>query len=87
MVNGCADYSRSRMLNGVHPAMQSPEILAPIMSEPNYKQLKKRGQLNVVRRGGGPGEYAVVEVATLPQRFRDASKEKYVQMEGNVLRD
>lgn len=87
MVNGCADYSRSRMLNGVHPAMQSPEILAPIMSEPNYKQLKKRGQLNVVRRGGGPGEYALVEVATLPQRFRDAIKEKYGDMEVNVLRD
>ena len=71
VVNGQADYSHSRVLNGMHPSMLSCEILAPIMSEPNYKQLKKRGLLNVVRRGGGPGEYALVELATLPIRFKE----------------
>jgi len=87
VVNGKADYSRSRVLNGVAPFDLPKEILAPIMSEPNYKQLKKRGLLNVVRRGGGPGEYALVELATLPIRFKERIKEKYGDMEQNVLKD
>ena len=87
VVDGKADYSRSRVLNGMHPSMLSCEILAPIMSEPNYKQLKKRGQINVVRAGKGLGNYALVEVATLPVRFREHIKEKYGDMEQNVLKD
>ena len=87
VVNGKADYSRSRVLNGVAPFDLPKEILAPIMSEPNYKQLKMRGQINVVRRGGGPGEYALVEVATLPVRSKERIKEKYGDMEQNVLKD
>ena len=86
-VDGRADYSRSRILNGYAPFDLPKDVLAPIMSESNYKQLKKRGQINVVRRGGGPGEYALVEVATLPLRFREAIKKKYGDMEANVLRD
>lgn len=86
-VDGRADYSRSRILNGYAPFDLPKDVLAPIMSESNYKQLKKRGQINVVRRGGGPGEYALVEVATLPLRFRDAIRKKYGDMEANVLRD
>lgn len=87
VVRGRADYSRSRVLNGMRPDCLPDEILAPIMSEPNYKQLKMRGQINVVRRGGGPGEYALVEVATLPVRFKERIKEKYGDMEQNVLKD
>lgn len=87
VVNGKADYSRSRVLNGMHPSMLSCEILAPIMSEPNYKQLKKRGQINVVRAGKGLGNYALIEVATLPLRFKERIKEKYGDMEQNVLKD
>lgn len=85
--SGLADYSQSRMADGQRPSMVSPEILAPIMSKSNYKQLKKRGQLNVVRRGGGLGEYALVEIATLPDRFKTRIKEKYGDLEVNILRD
>ena len=87
LVNGEADWSHSRMLGGVHPSMLPTATLAPIMSVSNYKQMKKRGQINVVRAGKGLGNYALVEVATLPQRFRDAIKEKYGELEVNVLRE
>lgn len=87
VVNGRADYSHSRCLNGVAPSMLPSETLAPIMSIPNYKQLSARGQINVVRVGKGLGNYALIEIATLPQRFRDRIKEKYGAMEQNILKD
>ena len=85
--DGELDYSNSRVLNGNHPSMLSDDILAPIMTESNYKQLKRRGQINVVRPGKGLGSYALVEVATLPQRFKDRIKAKYGDMNTNILRD
>lgn len=87
LVDGKWDYSRSRVLQGWNPKNFSPEVLAPIMSEPNYKQLKARGQINVVRPGKGLGNYALVEVATLPLRFKERIKEKYGEMKENILRD
>lgn len=87
VVNGKADYSHSRCLNGVAPSMLPAETLAPIMSIPNYKQLSARGQINVVRVGKGLGNYALIEIATLPQRFRERIKEKYGTMEQNILKD
>ena len=86
-VGGKADYSHSRVLNGYAPFDLPKDVLAPIMSESNYKQLKARGQINVVRRGGGASTYALIEVATLPLRFREAIKEKYGDMEVNILKD
>ena len=58
----------------------------PIMSEANYKQLCSRGQLNVVRPGKGLGNYALIEVATMPQRFKDKVDEKYGDMKSEILR-
>lgn len=87
IIDGKADYSKSRMLDGAHPSTYSKDVLAPIMTETNYKQLKKRGQINVVRAGKGLGNYALVEVATLPQRFKDRIKLKYGDMKSNILRD
>ena len=55
IVNGIADYSRSRTLKGVHPSTLSEEELAPIMSDANYKQLAARGKINIVRKGRGKG--------------------------------
>ncbi len=81
------DWSRSRVLNGHRPQELPMEILSPIMSEANYKQLKARGQINVVRAGKGLGNYALIEVATLPVRFKERIKEKYGDMEQNVLKD
>lgn len=85
--NGNADYSGIRVLKGVHPSMLSDEELAPVMSEANYKKLVTRKQINVVRPGKGLGSYALVEVATLPQRFKDRIKLKYGDMESNILRE
>lgn len=87
VINGRADYSHSRCLNGIAPSMLPTETLAPIMSIPNYKQLSARGQINVVRVGKGLGNYALIEIATLPQRFRERIKEKYGTMEQNILKD
>ena len=87
VVNGKADYSHSRCLNGIAPSMLPTETLAPIMSIPNYKQLSARGQINVVRFGKGLGNYALIEIATLPQRFKDRIKAKYGEMEQNILKD
>ena len=68
IVNGQPDYSHSRVLDGRDPSTLPAEILAPIMSVPNYKQLKARGQINVVRSGKGLGNCALVEVATLDRK-------------------
>ena len=57
MVNGKADYSRSRTLKGVHPSTLSEEELAPILSVPNYKKLAAKKEINVVRPGKGHGGY------------------------------
>ena len=87
VVNGRADYSHSRCLNGVAPSMLPTDTLAPIMTAANYKNLLRRGQINVVRAGKGLGNYALIEVATLPQRFRERIKAKYGTMEPNILKD
>lgn len=87
VVNGRADYSHSRCLNGVAPSMLPAETLAPIMTAANYKNLLRRVQINVVRAGKGLGNYALIEIATLPQRFKDRIKAKYGEMEQNILKD
>jgi len=87
IVDGKADYSQSRCLHGVRPEELPEEELAPIMSASNYKQLAARGKINVVRVGKGLGNYALIEIATLPQRFRDRIKEKYGTMEQDILKD
>lgn len=87
VINGRADYSHSRCLNGVAPSMLPTETLAPIMTAANYKNLLRRVQINVVRAGKGLGNYALIEIATLPQRFRERIKEKYGTMEQNILKD
>lgn len=87
IIDGRLDYSHSRTLQGWNPRTFSPEVLAPIMSMSNYKQLKARGKINVVRVGKGLGNYALVEVATLPVRFQERIKEKYGEMKADILRD
>ena len=87
IIDGKGDYSRSRALKDVHPSMLSEEELAPIMSEANYKQLAARGQINVVRQGKGLGNYALIEVATLPLRFQERIKLKYGDMKDDILRN
>lgn len=87
MVNGKADYSRSRTLKGVHPSTLSEEDLAPIMSIPNYKKLAAKEKINVVRSGRGLGGYVLVEIATMPLRFQERIKLKYGDMKEDVIRN
>lgn len=87
MVNGKADYSRSRTLKGVHPSTLSEEVLAPILSVPNYKKLAAKKEINVVRPGKGLGSYALVEIATMPLRFQERIKLKYGDMKEDVIRN
>lgn len=87
MVNGKADYSRSRTLKGVHPFTLSEEELAPIMSIPNYKKLAAKEKINVVRSGRGLGGYVLVEIATMPLRFQERIKLKYGDMKEDVIRN
>lgn len=87
MVNGKADYSRSRTLKGVHPSTLSEEELAPIMSIPNYKKLAAKEKINAVRSGRGLGGYVLVEIATMPLRFQERIKLKYGDMKEDVIRN
>lgn len=87
MVNGKADYSRSRTLKGVHPSTLSEEELAPIMSIPNYKKLAAKEKINVVRSGRGLGGYVLIEIATMPLRFQERIKLKYGDMKEDVIRN
>lgn len=87
MVNGKADYSRSRTLKGVHPSTLSEEELAPIISIPNYKKLAAKEKINVVRSGRGLGGYVLVEIATMPLRFQERIKLKYGDMKEDVIRN
>ena len=87
MVNGKADYSRSRTLKGVHPSTLFEEELAPIMSIPNYKKLAAKEKINVVRSGRGLGGYVLVEIATMPLRFQERIKLKYGDMKEDVIRN
>lgn len=87
VVDGKADYSRSRALKGQHPSMLSEEELAPVMSDANYKQLAARKQINVVRKGRGSGGYALVEIATMPLRFQEKIKLKYGDMKEDILKN
>lgn len=48
-----------------------------IMTLPNYKQLSARGRIDVVRRGGGPMQYALVAVDSLPTTYKEKVEETY----------
>ena len=48
-----------------------------IISQPNYKQLSARGRINVMRRGGGVNQYALIAVESLPTKYKEAVEEKY----------
>ena len=92
MVNGKADYSRSRTLKGVHPSTLSEDAgcrmpIAPIMSIPNYKKLAAKEKINVVRSGRGLGGYVLIEIATMPLRFQERIKLKYGDMKEDVIRN
>lgn len=50
---------------------------APIMSKSNYNYHVRTGKINRVRLGGGMGNFALIEYASLPDRFKNHFVEKY----------
>lgn len=57
-----------------------------IISKANYCALCARGKLNVVRRGARNSP-ALVEYATIPERFKERIRAKYGTIEADVLRN
>lgn len=49
----------------------------PVISYANYLKLQQRGRFNVLRPGKGYGSYALIEYASLPERFKARFVEKY----------
>ena len=50
-----------------------------IMSASNYKKLAASKQINVARSGRGLNGYALIELESLPERFRERIRHKYPQ--------
>ena len=53
------------------------ELIGKVMSEPTYKQLSARKKITVARPGKGLGNYALVVVDTMPDKYRAAVTELY----------
>lgn len=59
-----------------------------IMSASNYKQLSARGQMTIARRGGGgSGNYALVELSSLPQAYKDKVNALYPDIHRVMLQE
>lgn len=56
-----------------------------IMSRSNYDKLVYCKEINVVRPGKGKGNYALVEVDSLPERFLPKVKQKYPNEGRNLI--
>lgn len=46
-----------------------------IMSEPNYKQMARRGRFEMARQGKGAGNYALIVLESLPDKYRAKAEE------------
>lgn len=53
------------------------DIGAPVMVRGCYDTLVRRKRLNILRPGKGYGSYALIEYASLPERFKTRFVEKY----------
>ncbi len=58
-----------------------------VMSRGNYRNLQCRGRINVLRPGKGLGSYALVEYASLPERFKARFVAKYGEPEALMRRE
>lgn len=47
------------------------------MTSASYQKLAQRGRINVMRRGGGVNQYALIAVESLPTKYKTAVEEKY----------
>ena len=56
--------------NGIFCISHNELVNGGIISSSNYKQLVARGRMCVVRQGKGAGNYALIAVDSLPDRFK-----------------
>lgn len=49
----------------------------PVITPANYQNLRHRGGINILRHGRGYGSYALIEYASLPERFKTRFVAKY----------
>jgi hypothetical protein len=49
----------------------------PVITPANYQNLRHRGGINILRSGRGYGSYALIEYASLPERFKTRFVAKY----------
>lgn len=59
----------------------------PVISRGNYRNLQQRGKINILRHGKGLGAYALIEYASLPERFKARFEEKYGNPEDIMRKD
>ena len=57
-----------------------------VMSRTNYDKLNNRNRIHIVRRGGGMDTVALIEYASLPDRFKERYIEKYGDPELELIR-
>lgn len=48
-----------------------------IMSVANYQKMSQRGKIDVVRRGGGVNQCALIAIDSLPTKYKEAVEEMY----------
>lgn len=53
------------------------ELTDGIMSVASYDKLASRGKIHVMRRGGGLGRSALVEMNSLPTKYKEKAQSKY----------
>jgi hypothetical protein len=56
-----------------------------VMSEANYKRMARENRLKIARPGKGPGNYALVTVESLPDRFKERVYRAYPQGDRQML--
>lgn len=63
--------------NGIWCISRNELIEGKIMTSSNYDALVARKRMNVIRQGKGLGNYALIAVDSLPQRYKDKVDEIY----------
>lgn len=61
------------------------EGIDPVMSRSSYNHLVERHRINILRPGKGYGSYALIEYASLPERFKARFEERFGKPE-NIMK-
>lgn len=76
----CGKYwciSADELTRDDRTSSDASDVLAPIVSRFNYNALVHRNRLHVVRRGGGKGSTALIEIESLPTDLKARVLAKY----------